>query len=180
MFLMNDKKSNVTETDPKAQADPVFARLKFRPVRDSLSFLFAGLVIFAVLLSVFLVKPKSADKVHAEIFYKQIQLFDKEDPTKNKNISFPSSGEKKVVFTKEDSPLFLPTGETFAFVGDSVTFTLYADRSIQIMEEEIKCPNHDCSKQGRIYALMTPIVCLPNQVRAMIVSDGGTPSEWDA
>ena len=49
---------------------------------------------------------------------------------------------------------------------------------IEIKTADITCPDHTCSKMGKISFTYTPIVCLPNQIQAMIVAE--SLPEWDA
>jgi len=167
------------ENNTAKEKDPILSRLKFKPLKDIILFVIAGGIIGVILLAVFLSKPKDSTGKHVEIYYQNTQLWDKEDATKSLSISFPSSGEKRITYSREDGPIFLGEGHTFEFQGSSVTFTLYSDQSIELKQEDVTCPNHDCSKTGRVYNTLTPIVCLPNSLRAMIVSDSNALPEWD-
>lgn len=159
------------------EIDPLKAKLKFSPLKDILLFVFAILLIAVISLITIYNRP-STENAHVEIRYNgSTLLFDKNDPSKSTSITFPSQGEKRVEFRKEDSSLFLKEGETFAFEGDSVTFTLYSDKSFELKWDDVTCKDHRCSKEGRIYYANLPIVCLPNKIQAQIVS--GLP-EWDA
>ncbi len=143
-------------------------RLKFQPLKDSLLILLAVVIIVVVSLASFLAKPKSGNAC-VEIKYQDHLLFDKDDKDKSTAISFPSEGEKRLTFQKQEAGIYIPGLSQFEFLSDSLTITLYSDKSVEIRKEDITCPNHDCSKMGRVYQSYTPIVCLPNQIQVVIV-----------
>ena len=143
--------------------------LKFKPVKDTILILISILLIVFIVLLTFFLQPKKVSS-HVEIRYQNTLLWDKEDSSKSTAIAFPSEGEKKITYRQEDSSLFLKEGK-FLFE-HPITFTLYADCSIQILEEDITCPDHTCVHLGRIYQSYVPLVCLPNQIQAMIINDG--------
>ena len=173
---MKNKEINQPETG----SDRLKKSLIPHPIKDGTLFLVSLVIIAAVFLVSFYSKPKGDnDSLFVQIKYQNTLLYDKNDPQKDTNISFPSSGEKKVAFVKEDGPLYLGEGNYFAFYGKGITFTLYSDYSIQVLHDEVFCKDHDCSKQGRIYSTYTPIVCLPNRRQARIVSAKGGFPEFD-
>lgn len=151
----------------RIQEEEVMNRLHFRPLKDIPLFILAVIVILVIGLTTILSKPKS-NNLHVEIRYQNTLLWDKSDPSKSTSISFPIEGEKRITFKKEDSNIYFSDGSTFIF-DHPVTFTLYSDHSIQLLEEDIDCPDHICSRMGRIYQTYVPLVCLPNQIQAMIV-----------
>lgn len=149
--------------------------LLFDPVRDIL--LYSGclfLIVFTFVLALF---SKSTDNksTYVEIRYQNTLLYAKDDKGKNTKISFPEDGERKITFQKEDASIYIPGLENFDFMGENVTITLYSDKSIQILKDEITCSDHVCSKMGRIYEVDIPIVCLVNHIQVMIKSDMGLP-----
>lgn len=150
--------------------EKLLSRLKFKPLKDILIFVVLALLIVILSLCAFYLKPTS-DNTHVEIKYNNTLLYDKNDSAKSTEISFPTSGEKKVTFTKEDGSLYLGEGNEFDFEGDSITFTLYSDKSIQVLESEVSCSDKTCAHFGRVYTTYTPVVCLPNHMQAMIVAD---------
>lgn len=139
-------------------------RLKFKK-NDIILFSFSIITIVTIFLISFFSVNKTENK-HVEIKYKNNLLFDKNDINKSTSISFPENGTKKISFTSLDKEIY-----NLDFSFDSVTITLYSDKSIQILEEDITCEDRICSKMGRIYASNTPIVCLPNMIQVMIVGD---------
>ena len=143
--------------------------LTFHPVQDVLLFAFCFFSIVIIVLLTAFSKPEN-ENAHVEIRYQDTLLWDKNDPEKNTAISFPKQGEKKITFTKEDSSIYLKDGEKFIF-DNPITFTLYSDCSIQLLEEDVTCPDHTCVHLGRIYLSYVPLVCLPNHIQAMIVVD---------
>ncbi len=149
-------------------------RLTFNPRKDIPLFSFGILLIVSIFLASYFSVRKS-DNVHVEIKYQNQLLFDKNDSERKKEISFPMTGEKKITFMKKEASTYIEGITEFSFEGESVSFTLYSDKSIQIMTEDITCPDHVCSKMGRIHSLYTPIVCMPNGIQIMIVSDYGFP-----
>lgn len=159
--MMDMESTNTAEKYP--------SHLKYQPLKDTLLIVSAVLIIVLVSLISFLAKPKS-DNTCVEIKYQDHLLFDIDDRSKSTSVSFPSNGEKRLTFHKEDAPLYIPGLSSFGFLSDSLTITLYSDRSIEIKKEDITCPNHDCSKTGRVYQTYTPIVCLPNQIQVTIVN----------
>lgn len=147
--------------------------LHYHKVKDSIVILIAVFII--VLISIFSILSFSNNsETHVEIKYQNYQLYDLE--TNKKEISFPSSGEKKITYKKEDGLKMI--NKEFDFKSESITFTLYSDKSIQILKQDITCSDHICSKMGRIYTPNTPIVCLKNQIQIMIVKN--TTGEYDA
>ena len=150
--------------------------LKYKPIKDSILIAFSACLVAIITAASFLLKPR-ADSDHVEIRYQDILLYDPADPLKQTAIPFEEE-EKKITFHKEDGSLFLGEGNEFDFVSDTVSITLYPDFSIQILTEDITCPDHTCSRMGRIDSTYTPIVCLPNHIQAMIVADEFP--EWDA
>lgn len=176
--MENQEKEN---TKNSIKEDAFLSSLKFHPIKDSVLLLVAIVVITVVFLSSYYSKPK-VDKstLFVQIKYQDVLLYDKNDTTKSTDISFPKEGEKKVSFTKEDSSLYLPEDTAFAFQGKGITFTLYSDYSIQVLHDDVECKDYDCARQGRIYNTYLPIVCLPNGIQAMIVSEKGGFPEFDA
>ncbi len=153
-------------------------RLKYKPVRDTVLILCSAVVMGVIILATFLNRPNTTNSpLCVEIAYtdpktgKSHLLYDKNDLEKNTAIAFPESGEKTLFFSKNDSHLYLDDGVVFDFVGEEVGITLYADKSIQFKRENIACPNHDCSRFGRVYASYVPVICLPNHIQATIVTD---------
>ncbi len=171
---------NQTEERQK-QEDSLLLSLKIHPLKDGILLIVSALIIVLVFLISFYSRPKTDPKtLFVQIKYQDTLLYDKNDPEKKTDISFPSKGEKKVSFTKEDGSLYLGEGQEFVFQGKGITFTLYDDYSIQVLHDDVECKDHDCSRQGRIYQTYFPIVCLPNTIQARIVSsDAGFP-EIDA
>ncbi len=149
--------------------------LLFDPVRDII--LYAGCLILIVFTFVLALISKSTDNknTYVEIKYQDTLLYVKDDKEKNTKISFPEEGEKKITFQKEDASIYIQGLENFDFMGENVTITLYSDKSIQIIKEEITCNDHVCSKMGRIYEVDIPIVCLVNHIQVMIKSNTGLP-----
>ena len=166
----NETKQDTSSPEKTKSIDPTLERLKFKPLKDILLIAVGGLIILAIVLATVFGR-KDSTYSHVEIRYQDTLLWEKDDTKKNTAIAFPSSGEKRVSFSKEDGSIYLGEGKSFAFLGESVTFTLYSDHSIQLLEEDVECPDHTCSHMGRIYNTYTPIVCLPNQIQAMIVAD---------
>lgn len=152
-------------------------QMHYQPVKDSILIGTSALLVGVILAFTFGFKPRE-DSLHVEIRYQNTLLFDPLDPNKNTSISFPESGERNIVFHKEDGHLFLGEGVDFDFLGESVTISLYAEGAIEIKTADITCPDHTCSKMGKISFTYTPIVCLPNQIQAMIVAE--SLPEWDA
>lgn len=128
------------------------------------------LLVISIFLTSYFLKPNSSDNTYVEIKYQSQLLFDKNDSNKSTRISFPKEGEKKLTFTKEESNIYL-SNDTFAFQGDSITITLYSDKSVQILYDEVYCKDHTCSKMGRIYQTYVPLVCLPNHIEVMIKNE---------
>lgn len=139
-------------------------RLKFKKGRDIILFSFSIIVIITIFLISFFSNTRSVNK-YVEIKYNKTILFDKDDKDRSTHISFPTNGIKKLTFKKTDSAIY-----NVDFIFDSLAITIYDDQSIQILDEDISCPDHICTKMGRIYASNTPIVCLPNMIQVMIVS----------
>lgn len=164
-MIMEQKE--IIEDIPSSE-DEVLERLHFKPKKDIPLFILAILSIVVIILISVFSKPKSSD-LHVEIRYQNHLLWDKNDESKSTAISFPKEGSKRVTFDKEDSSLFFTDGTTFLF-DYPITFTLYSDYSIELLEEDVECPDHICSHMGRIYQTYVPIVCLPNQIQAMIVA----------
>ena len=142
--------------------------LTFKPAKDLIIIFSCVLLIIVIVLITFFSMPNN-DYSFVQIKYQNVLLYDKNDNEKKTDISFPTTGYKEVTFTKADSHLYLKDGEEFIF-DEPITFTLYADKSIQLKYEHIKCPDHTCSKLGRVYNPYTPIVCLPNNIQAMIIT----------
>lgn len=151
-------------------------RLIYHPIKDSVIIFCALAILGLVLFLSFYLRP-SGNKCYAQIRYGSTLLWEKskEEPY----FSFPESGEKTITFKKADGVAYI--GEEFSFSGESVTFTLYSDCSIQIQREDIACPDHTCSRQGRIYDTYQPIVCVPNKVQIQIITEESKKAgEWDA
>jgi hypothetical protein len=166
-----------TETPiEEEKEDKVLKSLKFKPLKDIILFLVAAVVIVTLFLASFLTRPDTS-KAHVVIYYNDVQLWDKNDPEKNKEIQFPSEGEKKVEFLASDGPTFLGSDKDFVFEGNFIIFTLYSDHSIQVVNGDSECKGHDCIKQGRIYDAGKPIVCLPNHMRAFILGETNTDQD---
>ncbi len=149
--------------------------LTFHPTRDIIlysSCIF--LIVFTFLFALFS-KSTSKENTYVEIRYKDTLLYEKDDKEKNTKISFPEEGEKKITFQKEDASFYIEGLQSFDFMGESVTITLYSDKSIQILKDEITCNDHVCSKMGRIDKVDIPIVCLVNHIQVMIRSSTGLP-----
>lgn len=142
--------------------------LSFHPLKDIILYSIGVFLIAFLFLLAFFLKPKSSNS-HVEIRYENTLLYEVNDKSKNTQISFPSEGEKKITYKKEDGVLF-GFKEGFLFEGESITLTIYSDKSIQIKKEDVTCCDHVCSGMGRIYQTYTPIVCLPNHFQAMIVA----------
>lgn len=170
MEIENEQKEISTE-------DLLKKRIKYKPIKDSIIIACCIFIVVIIFLSTFLSKPKAVLS-HVEIRYQNTLLYDKDDESKNTAISFPSVGEKRLEFRKEDGKIFLEDGKDFDFIGEYVAITLYADKSIQIKSDDVTCPDHTCSKMGKMKYTFTPIVCLPNKIQAMIVADG--LPEYDA
>lgn len=149
--------------------------LTYRPVKDTILLFLSFLLVFLIVFVTVLLRPNT-DNVHVEIRYGTTLLWDPEDPTRNPYIDFPTEGERKIVYHREDGPMFLGEGQEFQFYGDEVEITLYSDRSIQITKED--SPYHVCLRMGRIYDPYLPLACLPNNLQATIVSNYFP--EWDA
>lgn len=145
-------------------------RFKFKPLKDSILFAISILAIVVIVLSSIFSKPKS-DSVHVEIRYDGIVLWEKDDPTKNRGFSFPEEGERVITFKKEDGLFYID--KDFDFKSEEgISITLYSDKAIQIKSEDVTCPDHKCSRMGKISNTYTPIVCLPNHIQVMIIADG--------
>lgn len=171
---MDETTSDKTET---SKQEELIKSLKYKPIKDTILILISALIVGIIIFVALFTKPENKLS-HVEIRYQNTLLWDKDDPSKNTSIQFPTSGEKKLTYTKEDGSIFLGEGKEFAFEGDSITFTLYSNKSIQVLQDEVSCHDHTCSKMGRIYYTFTPIVCLPNNIQAMIIADGFP--EYDA
>ena len=175
------KTTNSQTENNQKQEDALLLSLKIHPLKDGILFVVSILVIVLIFLVSYYSRPKTDPKtLFVQIKYQDTLLYDKNDPAKKTNISFPSEGEKKVSFTKEDGSLYLGEEKEFVFQGKGITFTLYDDYSIQLLYDDVECKDYDCSRQGRIYQPYLPIVCLPNTIQARIIStDAGFP-EIDA
>ena len=175
------KTTNSQTENNQKQEDALLLSLKIHPLKDGILFVVSILVIVLIFLVSYYSRPKTDPKtLFVQIKYQDTLLYDKNDPAKKTNISFPSEGEKKVSFTKEDGSLYLGEEKEFVFQGKGITFTLYDDYSIQVLHDDVECKDYDCSRQGRIYQPYLPIVCLPNTIQATIIStDAGFP-EIDA
>jgi hypothetical protein len=157
-----------TDTPSQTPSDPSMARLTFKPLKDIFLMGISALLIVVIVVTTFFLTPRSDDS-HVEIRYDTTLLWDKNDTSKTTAIAFPTSGSHTVAFLKTDGPLYLGEGKDFDFYGDEVDVTLYADRSVRITKES--SPRNVCSNLGRVYGTYTPLVCLPNRIQAMIVSD---------
>ena len=175
------KTTNSQTENNQKQEDALLLSLKIHPLKDGILFVVSILVIVLIFLVSYYSRPKTDPKtLFVQIKYQDTLLYDKNDPAKKTNISFPSEGEKKVSFNKEDGSLYLGEEKEFVFQGKGITFTLYDDYSIQVLHDDVECKDYDCSRQGRIYQPYLPIVCLPNTIQARIIStDAGFP-EIDA
>ena len=174
------KTTNSQTENNQKQEDALLLSLKIHPLKDGILFVVSILVIVLIFLVSYYSRPKTDPKtLFVQIKYQDTLLYDKNDPAKKTNISFPSEGEKKVSFTKEDGSLYLGEEKEFVFQGKGITFTLYDDYSIQVLHDDVECKDYDCSRQGRIYQPYLPIVCLPNTIQAIISTDAGFP-EIDA
>ena len=175
------KTTNSQTENNQKQEDALLLSLKIHPLKDGILFVVSILVIVLIFLVSYYSRPKTDPKtLFVQIKYQDTLLYDKNDPAKKTNISFPSEGEKKGSFTKEDGSLYLGEEKEFVFQGKGITFTLYDDYSIQVLHDDVECKDYDCSRQGRIYQPYLPIVCLPNTIQARIIStDAGFP-EIDA
>ena len=175
------KTTNSQTENNQKQEDALLLSLKIHPLKDGILFVVSILVIVLIFLVSYYSRPKTDPKtLFVQIKYQDTLLYDKNDPAKKTNISFPSEGEKKVSFAKEDGSLYLGEEKEFVFQGKGITFTLYDDYSIQVLHDDVECKDYDCSRQGRIYQPYLPIVCLPNTIQARIIStDAGFP-EIDA
>lgn len=175
------KTTNSQTENNQKQEDALLLSLKIHPLKDGILFVVSILVIVLIFLVCYYSRPKTDPKtLFVQIKYQDTLLYDKNDPEKKTNISFPREGEKKVSFTKEDGSLYLGEEKEFVFQGKGITFTLYDDYSIQVLHDDVECKDYDCSRQGRIYQPYLPIVCLPNTIQARIISsDAGFP-EIDA
>lgn len=175
------KTTNSQTENNQKQEDALLLSLKIHPLKDGILFVVSILVIVLIFLVSYYSRPKTDPKtLFVQIKYQDTLLYDKNDPAKKTNISFPNEGEKKVSFTKEDGSLYLGEEKEFVFQGKGITFTLYDDYSIQVLHDDVECKDYDCSRQGRIYQPYLPIVCLPNTIQARIIStDSGFP-EIDA
>ena len=175
------KTTNSQTENNQKQEDALLLSLKIHPLKDGILFVVSILVIVLIFLVSYYSRPKTDPKtLFVQIKYQDTLLYDKNDPANKTNISFPSEGEKKVSFTKEDGSLYLGEEKEFVFQGKGITFTLYDDYSIQVLHDDVECKDYDCSRQGRIYQPYLPIVCLPNTIQARIIStDAGFP-EIDA
>lgn len=175
------KTTNSQTENNQKQEDALLLSLKIHPLKDGILFVVSILVIVLIFLVSYYSRPKTDPKtLFVQIKYQDTLLYDKNDPEKKTNISFPREGEKKVSFTKEDGSFYLGEEKEFVFQGKGITFTLYDDYSIQVLHDDVECKDYDCSRQGRIYQPYLPIVCLPNTIQARIIStDAGFP-EIDA
>ncbi len=175
------KTTNSQTENNQKQEDALLLSLKIHPLKDGILLVVSILVIVLIFLVSYYSRPKTDPKtLFVQIKYQDTLLYDKNDPAKKTNISFPSEGEKKVSFAKEDGSLYLGEEKEFVFQGKGITFTLYDDYSIQVLHDDVECKDYDCSRQGRIYQPYLPIVCLPNTIQARIISsDDGFP-EIDA
>ena len=86
--------------------------MHYQPVKDSILIGTSALLVGVILAFTFGFKPRE-DSLHVEIRYQNTLLFDPLDPSKNTSISFPESGERNIVFHKEDGHLFLGEGVDF-------------------------------------------------------------------
>ena len=175
------KTTNSQTENNQKQEDALLLSLKIHPLKDGILFVVSILVIVLIFLVSYYSRPKTDPKtLFVQIKYQDTLLYDKNDPAKKTNISFPREGEKKASLTKEDGSLYLGEEKEFVFQGKGITFTLYDDYSIQVLHDDVECKDYDCSRQGRIYQPYLPIVCLPNTIQARIIStDAGFP-EIDA
>ena len=175
------KTTNSQTENNQKQEDALLLSLKIHQLKDGILLVVSILVIVLIFLVSYYSRPKTDPKtLFVQIKYQDTLLYDKNDPEKKTNISFPREGEKKVSFTKEDGSLYLGEEKEFVFQGKGITFTLYDDYSIQVLHDDVECKDYDCSRQGRIYQPYLPIVCLPNTIQARIIStDAGFP-EIDA
>ena len=175
------KTTNSQTENNQKQEDALLLSLKIHPLKDGILFVVSILVIVLIFLVSYYSRPKTDPKtLFVQIKYQDTLLYDKNDPAKKTNISFPNEGEKQLSLTKEDGSLYLGEEKEFVFQGKGITFTLYDDYSIQVLHDDVECKDYDCSRQGRIYQPYLPIVCLPNTIQARIIStDAGFP-EIDA
>lgn len=149
--------------------------LLFDPVRDIILYgTCVVLIVFTFVLAL-ISKSTNTQNTYVEIKYQNTLLYEKDDKDKNTKIAFPEEGEKKINFRKEDASIYIQGLENFSFLGESVSITLYSDKSIEIKKEDITCNDHVCSKMGRIRQVDIPIVCLPNHIQVMIKSNTGLP-----
>ena len=175
------KTTNSQTENNQKQEDALLLSLKIHPLKDGILFVVSILVIVLIFLVSYYSRPKTDPKtLFVQIKYQDTLLYDKNDPAKKTNISFPSEGEKKVSFTKEDGSLYLGEEKEFVFQGKGITFTLYDDYSIQVLHDDVECKDYDCSRQGRIYPPYLPIVCLPKTIQARIISTNAGFPEIDA
>lgn len=170
-IVMEQNEEKTVASNTESEKDTLLKRMKPKVLKDILLYVSLALVIVAISLSAFFLKP-SSENSHVEIKYGNTLLYDPNDSSKKTAIAFPSSGEKRITFTNDDGPKYLGEGNNFSFIDGSITLTIYSDKSIQIKEEDVFCQDHLCSHMGRIYSSYTPVVCLPNHFSAMIVADG--------
>lgn len=139
--------------------------LKFKPIKDGIIYTFLIAVILSLFFMILSFKSSSSNNLKVEIRYQNKIIKDIE--TNLDFYSFPNEKERKVTLKKEDSSKYIDTD----FIFDELTITLYSDKSIQILKDDISCFDHLCSKLGRIYEVYTPLVCLPNQIEVMIINN---------
>lgn len=123
--------------------------LKFKPIKDVIIYSFLIAIILSLFFMILSFKSSSSSNLKVEIRYQNKIIKDLE--TNLDFYYFPSDGERKVTLKKEDSHKYIDSD----FVFDEVTITLYSDKSIQILKDDIICSDHLCSKLGRIYEVYT-------------------------
>ena len=144
------KTTNSQTENNQKQEDALLLSLKIHPLKDGILFVVSILVIVLIFLVSYYSRPKTDPKtLFVQIKYQDTLLYDKNDPEKKTNISFPSEGEKKVSFTKEDGSLYLGEEKEFVFQGKGITFTLYDDYSIQVLHDDVECKDYDCWSEDK-------------------------------
>lgn len=169
------------KTDPApSKAPEKKSRLRYRPFSDTLSIVLSAVLVTAIGLATFFLRPKATGGEHVEIKYGNLLLWDLEHPdTPDKTkIQFPESGERVIRFEKSDAPQFDPSLTEFDFYGDEVEVTLSSRHTVRITKED--SPRHICSNLGEEKDPYSPLVCLPNHIQVMIVPDSGSLPEFDA
>ena len=91
------KTTNSQTENNQKQEDALLLSLKIHPLKDGILFVVSILVIVLIFLVSYYSRPKTDPKtLFVQIKYQDTLLYDKNDPAKKTNISFPSEGEKKV------------------------------------------------------------------------------------